>query len=61
MSYDCADCEWTSGEASDGDAMPVYQVADGTQVAHCPDCMKVLDTRENTTADALAAREGGAL
>lgn len=59
MSYECPRCEWTSGEDSDGDTMPFYQVADGTQVAHCPECMKILDTRENNTAAALAARAEG--
>lgn len=47
MAYECENCGWTSG-----DEMPTYRFAhqDGTrvQVAHCPDCQCILDTRENT-------------
>jgi len=50
MSYEC-DCGWTSGEDSDGPSMPKYGFGqeDGkrVQVAHCPDCMSILGTREN--------------
>jgi len=49
MSYEC-DCGWTSGE-SDGDSMPMYNFAQQNetrvQVAHCPECMDILDEREN--------------
>jgi len=55
MSYECERCEWTSGEDSAGDAMPQYLVADGTQNAHCPECGRLLDQRENNLGD-LAGR-----
>lgn len=52
MSYECEDCGWTSGEESDGDTMPEYGFGtdddgDRVQVAHCPECMTILDTRKN--------------
>lgn len=51
MSYDCDGCAWTSGPDSDGPSMPRYNFTetDGqrVQVAHCPECMTILGTREN--------------
>ena len=52
MSYDCPMCDWTSGEESDGQTMPDYRFktdddGDRVQVAHCPECDDVLDSRKN--------------
>lgn len=53
MSYDCDECDWSSGPDSAGDSMPRYQFTGSEgqrlQVAHCPECMAILGTRENNT------------
>lgn len=53
MGYDCDECFWKSGTDNPDQSMPRYEFGtndngDRVQVAHCPNCQKILDIRKNT-------------
>lgn len=57
MTYDCSNCDWSSGDDSPGKTMPEYRVRDGVQRQFCPGCgSEVGEPRENNLGKTLGAR-----